>query len=117
MPQKKSAGKKVRTIEPYQGTAEIMLKMIMDSDKWLINNFKTSVYAWTIFTIANTIFTVYIWYVLTFSHFISVILIFTLGLVWGMYLFVLYQTKIKIERIKEQIKTLKQREEDFLKRF
>jgi hypothetical protein len=117
MPRKKQKGQDTRKIEPYQSTAEVMLKMIIDSDKWLINNFKTSVYAWTIFTIANTILTVYVWYILTFSHIISIFLLFTLGLVWGMYMFVLYQTRIKIESVKAQMKTIKQREEDFLKRF
>jgi hypothetical protein len=117
MPRKKPASKKAREIEPYQGTAEIMLKMITDSDQWLLNNLKTSMYAWTIFTIANSIFTAYIWLILSLSHPISIVLIFTVGLVWGMYLFVLYQTRMKIETVKEQMKALKQREEDFLKRF
>jgi hypothetical protein len=117
MPRKKREGKAARKIEPYQSTAEIMLKMIMESDSWLINNFKTSIYAWTIFIMANTIFTIYIWSILSMSHPISILLIFTVGLVWGMYIFVLYQTKMKINTIKAQMKTLKQREEDFLKKF
>ncbi|UCH88950.1 MAG: hypothetical protein JSV49_12065 [Thermoplasmata archaeon] len=117
MPRKKREGKTTRKIEPYQGTAEVMLKMIMDSDKWLISNLKTSIYAWTIFTIANSIFTAYIWWMLSLTHPISILLIFTVGLVWGMYIFVLYQTKVKIDSVKAQMKVLKQREEDFLKRF
>jgi hypothetical protein len=117
MPRKKKAGKDARKIEPYQSTAEVMLKMIMESDKWLINNFKTSIYAWTIFILANTILTVYVWFILGFGHILSIILIFTLGFIWGVYLFVLYQTKIKIDSIKGQMNTLKKREEDFLKRF
>ena len=117
MPRKKRAGKKDRQIEPYQSTAEIMLKMIRESDKWLISNLKTSIYAWTVFTIANTVLTAFIWWILGFRHPISIILIFTLGLVWGLYLFALYQTKIKIDGIKAQMNTLEQREEDFLKKF
>ena len=117
MPRKKQVSKEARTIEPYEGTAEIMLKMIMDSDRWLLNNLKTSVYAWTIFTIAHSIFTAVIWLILSFSNPISIILIFTVGLVWGMYIFVLYQTRLKIKTVTEQMKILKQREEEFFKRF
>jgi preprotein translocase subunit SecF len=117
MPKKRQPSKNAKKIEPYQSTAEVTLKMLIESDKWLINNFQTSVYAWTIFTIANTIFTSFIWYLLGFSHFISIILIFTVGLVWGMYVFVLYQTKIKIDTVKAQIAALRKREEDFLKRI
>jgi len=117
MPRKKRPGRKDRQIEPYQGTAEIMLKMIMESDKWLISNLKTSIYAWTVFTLANTALTAFIWWILGFRHPISIILIFTLGLVWGLFIFALYQTRLKIDNIKSQMNALRKREEDFLKRF
>lgn len=117
MPHKKRAGKKSREIEPYQSTAEIMLKMIHESDRWLINNYKTSLIAWTILVLANTMMASIIWIVFGITSLYSIIMIFVVGVVWGAYMFALYQTKQKIEAIKSQMRILKQREEDFLKRF
>ena len=117
MPRKKRSGKQTSEIEPYQSTAELMLKMIEDQDNWLINNYKTGIIAWTIFVIANTIMTGYIWYQFGMNNPISILLIFFVGVVWGAYLYALYQTKQKIKGIRAQMAAIKQREEEFLKRF